>query len=222
METMKTTIMEQLATQNSLYKTDILLTLVVVAIFALYIFLIYKLVTKKGFYSPNFAKTLVGMSIVTTGVVIAMQVNVLVSLGMIGALSIVRFRNVIKDPLDLLFIFWSISIGIICGTGIHLVALLTSLVMTILLFTIDFFPAKSLSYILVLNCARNVQESLVLDALKPYCKNPIVRTRNCKKNSLDILIEIKTKHDGEIINAIMSLEGIQTASLVAHDGEVRY
>ncbi|MFI3212196.1 MAG: DUF4956 domain-containing protein [Eubacteriales bacterium] len=218
----QTTILEQLNTQNNLYKTEIILTLLIVAGFSIYIYFVYKTVTRRCFYSANFAKTLVGMAVVTTGIVLAMQVNILVSLGMVGALSIVRFRNVVKDPLDLLFLFWSISIGIICGTGVHLIGLIMSVVMTILLFTLDFIPNKSNSYILVMNCSREVKETLVMDTLKTYCKNPSVRTRTCKKDHLDLLIEIKTKKDSEIIDAMMNVEHVQSATLVAHDGEVRY
>ena len=97
-------------------------TLIVTALLALYIFAIYRLVTRKVFYSKNFNISLAVMSLITAAIILAMQSNLVISLGMVGALSIVRFRTAIKDPMDLAFLFWSISVGIICGAGLYEVA----------------------------------------------------------------------------------------------------
>ncbi len=210
------------ADQQAIPEMEMLVSFAVSCLLALYVMGVYKLMSRRGFYTPNFAKTLVGLPIVTTAIVFAMQVNVLVSLGMVGALSIVRFRNAVKDPLDLLFLFWSISIGIVCGTSIYTIAIAASVVLTLILLVVDLIPNRCNAYVLVLNCAAETNEQVLLSALKPYCRSHAVRTRTCKPNSLDLLIELNTKKDAAVVAAVMAVEGVQKASLVAHDGEVRY
>ena len=115
----------------------IMATFVVTCVLACYIFLIYRLMTRKSFYSKGFNVSLAAISVITAAIILAMQSNLVISLGMVGALSIVRFRTAIKDPMDLVFLFWSISIGIICGAGLYEVALLTCLVVTVLVLVLE-------------------------------------------------------------------------------------
>ena len=113
--------------------SKILVTLGITVVLALYIFAIYRLATKSVFYSKGFAISMAAISVITAAILIAMQSNLVISLGMVGALSIVRFRTAIKDPMDLLFLFWSIGVGIICGAGLYSVAIVGSLVVTVVL-----------------------------------------------------------------------------------------
>ncbi len=221
-ELLPITLGELWAAQGEIPLMELWISFVVVCLLAFYILLVYKQLTKRGFYSPNFAKVLVALPIVTAAIVFAMQVNVLVSLGMVGALSIVRFRNAVKDPLDLLFLFWSISIGIVCGTSIYSIAVIASLVITVVLFLVDLIPSRCNAYILVLNCDAGAEEDDIMDAIAPHCSNKIVRTRTRKANALDLLIELKTKQDAALVAAAAGVAGVQKVSLVAHDGEVRY
>ena len=117
--------------------TTIIVALAVASALALYIFLTYRIVTRKTFYSKNFNISLAGITVITAALILTMQSSVVLSLGMVGALSIVRFRTAIKDPMDLMFLFWSISVGIICGAGLAQIAVILSIVVTVGVFILD-------------------------------------------------------------------------------------
>ncbi|MEF2837258.1 MAG: DUF4956 domain-containing protein, partial [Oscillospiraceae bacterium] len=123
----------------------------IASLLALYIFLVYRVMTRKTFYSKSFSISLAGVTLITTALILTMQSSVVLSLGMVGALSIVRFRTAIKDPLDLMFLFWSISIGIICGAGLAQVAVILSVVLTLGIFILDRLPVARAPMILVVN-----------------------------------------------------------------------
>lgn len=136
---------------NDISVQRILIVMTVAILCAAYIFAIYFIYTSKSFYNRNFNITLAGVSIVTTGIVLALQSNFVISLGMVGALSIVRFRTAIKEPLDLLFLFWSISTGIICGAGLFSLAIIIALLISLILFALQMTPLGRASMLLVIN-----------------------------------------------------------------------
>ena len=105
----------------------ILIGLAITTVLSLYIFFIYRLVTRKTFYAQTFNLSLIAMAVITAAIILTIQSNIVLSLGMVGALSIIRFRTAIKDPLDLVFLYWSISIGIICGAGLSVIAVILTL-----------------------------------------------------------------------------------------------
>jgi hypothetical protein len=131
----------------------ILVALFFSLILGLYIFFCYRVMTRRTFYSRNFNISLVALTLITSAIILTIQSSIVVSLGMVGALSIVRFRTAIKDPMDLVFLFWSISVGIICGAGLSEIALLVSLAVTLLLFVLDRAPIVAAPMILVVNAA---------------------------------------------------------------------
>lgn len=219
---LKKSVVNQISMQQELTIYSLVITFLAVAAFGAYIYLVYKLNSKRSFFSPNFAKTLIGLPIITATIIMAMQINILVSLGMVGALSIVRFRNAVKDPMDLLFLFWSISVGIVCGTGVYILALVCSVVMTIVIFTVDFIPNKKETYLLSIRGERSLDEQDVMSVIEEYTKKPKVRTRSCKVDRVDLLVELTIKADFQIVEDVMAVEGVVNASLIAHDGEVRY
>ena len=153
-------------------------TLIVTALLALYIFAIYRLVTRKVFYSKNFNISLAVMSLITAAIILAMQSNLVISLGMVGALSIVRFRTAIKDPMDLAFLFWSISIGIICGAGLYEIALVTSVGVTVFILVLDMLPVGKAPMMLVVNSSEMNGEKAVLDVVGKYARYYKVKSRN--------------------------------------------
>ena len=147
-DVIKNSVYESLGGGTSLSAKNILLLLVIAALVGIYIFMVYKLASKSAFYSKDLNVTLAGMPIIVAAIMIAMQSNLLVSLGMVGALSIVRFRNAVKNPMDLLYLFWSVSAGIIVGVGLYLLSFVLCIVMTVLLLALDLVPgALSLIYI---------------------------------------------------------------------------
>ena len=197
-------------------------TLFVAALLALYVFAIYRLVTRKVFYSKNFNISLAAMSIITAAIILAMQSNLVISLGMVGALSIVRFRTAIKDPMDLVFMFWSISIGIICGAGLYEVALVTSVAVTIFILVLDMIPVSKAPMMLVVNSSKMDGEQQILDVVGKYTKSYKVKSRNLSNGRLDMVVELRVKEESALVSEVAALEGMIGASLIAHDGEVTF
>ena len=192
------------------------------ALLALYIFAIYRLVTRKVFYSKNFNIALAAMSLITAAIILAMQSNLVISLGMVGALSIVRFRTAIKDPMDLVFLFWSISIGIICGAGLYEVALVTSVAVTVFILVLDMIPVSRAPMMLVVNSSKMDDEQTVLDVVGKYAKSYKVKSRNLSKGRLDLVIELKVKEESALVSEVAALDGMLSASMISHDGEVTF
>ena len=197
-------------------------TLFVTALLALYIFAIYRLVTRKVFYSKNFNIALAAMSLITAAIILAMQSNLVISLGMVGALSIVRFRTAIKDPMDLVFLFWSISIGIICGAGLYEVALVTSVAVTVFILVLDMIPVSRAPMMLVVNSSKMDDEQAVLDVVSKHAKSYKVKSRNLSKGRLDMVVELRVKDESGLVSEVAALDGMIGASLIAHDGEVTF
>ena len=197
-------------------------TLIVTALLALYIFAIYRLVTRKVFYSKNFNISLAVMSLITAAIILAMQSNLVISLGMVGALSIVRFRTAIKDPMDLAFLFWSISIGIICGAGLYEIALVTSVGVTVFILVLDMLPVGKAPMMLVVNSSEMNGEKAVLDVVGKYARYYKVKSRNLSKGRLDLVIELKVKEESALVCEVAALDGMLSASMISHDGEVTF
>ena len=197
-------------------------TLIVTALLALYIFAIYRLVTRKVFYSKNFNISLAVMSLITSAIILAMQSNLVISLGMVGALSIVRFRTAIKDPMDLAFLFWSISIGIICGAGLYEIALVTSVGVTVFILVLDMLPVGKAPMMLVVNSSEMNGEKAVLDVVGKYAHYYKVKSRNLSKGRLDLVIELKVKEESALVSEVAALDGMLSASMISHDGEVTF
>ena len=189
---------------------------------AFYIFLVYRVLTRKTFYSKNFNISLAGITVITASLILTMQSSVVLSLGMVGALSIVRFRTAIKDPMDLMFLFWSISVGIICGAGLAQVAIILSIVLTLGIMILDWMPVAKAPMILVVNATDLKAEKPVAEVVAAYDKHYNVKSRNMTASTLDLIIELRTVQGAELIEQVMSLEGILSASLLSHDGEVTF
>lgn len=200
----------------------IVVALGIACLLALYIFFVYRVVTRKTFYSKNFNITLAGITVITAALILTMQSSVVLSLGMVGALSIVRFRTAVKDPMDLMFLFWSISVGIICGAGLAQVAVILSVVVTLGILILDRMPVAKAPMILVVNSSDLDAEDAVTDTVKKYTRFFSVKSRNMTADTLDLVVELRTEQGSALVREIMSLKGITSASLLAHDGEVTF
>lgn len=205
---------------NGIDVKTIVIGLGVTTVLALYIFFIYRLVTHKTFYSKTFNLSLIAMAIITAAIILTIQSNIVLSLGMVGALSIIRFRTAIKEPLDLVFLYWSISVGIICGAGLSVIAVILSLILTIVVLIMQKYPLKKQSMILVVNSSSINNDNQILDVVKKHSKSYSVKSRNLTPNSLDMVIEIRTERDSELVHEVLSVEGVTTASILSHDGEI--
>ena len=200
----------------------IVVALGIACLLALYIFFAYRVVTRKTFYSKNFNITLAGITVITAALILTMQSSVVLSLGMVGALSIVRFRTAVKDPMDLMFLFWSISVGIICGAGLAQVAVILSVVVTLGILILDRMPVAKAPMILVVNSVDLDAEDAVCDTVKKYTKFFSVKSRNMTAETLDLVVELRTEQGSSLVREVMALKGITSASLLAHDGEVTF
>lgn len=198
----------------------VLLGLAITAVISLYIFFIYRLITRKTFYSVTFNLSLIAMAIITAAIILTIQSNIVLSLGMVGALSIVRFRTAIKDPLDLVFLYWSISVGIICGAGLSFIAVILSLIVSIVVVLMQKYPLKRTSMILVVNSTKTGSDEKILSIVSKYSTYHKVKSRNLTPASLDMVIEISTDKDSELVHEILEVEGVSSASVLTHDGEI--
>lgn len=208
-------------TQSELRTSTIIISMLITVLISVYIFFIYRIANRTGFYSKNFNKTVALMGVITGAIVLSMQTSVFISLGMVGALSIVRFRNVVKDPLDLLFLFWSITTGIICGTGLYKVALLLAAVVTIGIFLLEFITMPKAPFLLVINSSDKDLETALLPLVKKYSKNYRIKSRNLSSRGIDMIIEVRPTGEKELVDACSALAGVTNVSLLAHDGELR-
>lgn len=201
---------------------SVLLALSITFVIGVYIFFVYRVVTRKTFYSKNFNISLVGVALITAAIIVTIQSSVVVSLGMVGALSIVRFRTAIKDPMDLMFLFWSISVGIICGAGFAMFAVLLSAAITVTIIGLDWMPVAKAPMILVINCADIDAEGRILDVVKKYVKHYSVKSRNLTSSSLDLTIELRTDNGGKLVRDLIAVNGVKSANLLQHNGEVTF
>ena len=200
----------------------ILAALGIAAVLALYIFFVYRIMTRKTFYSRNFGIALVGVALITAALILTMQSSVVISLGMVGALSIVRFRTAIKDPLDLMFLFWSISVGIICGAGLAQIAVILSVGLTVGILLLEKLPVAKAPMILVVNADGLDAEERVCAAVAGFAKHYSVKSRNVTAGAVDLVLELRTAQGAELVKAVNDLEGIRSVSLMSHDGEVSF
>ena len=200
----------------------ILAALGIAAVLALYIFFVYRIMTRKTFYSRNFGIALVGVALITAALILTMQSSVVISLGMVGALSIVRFRTAIKDPLDLMFLFWSISVGIICGAGMAQIAVILSVGLTVAILLLEKLPVAKAPMILVVNAEGLDAEERVCAAVAGFAKHYSVKSRNVTAGAVDLVLELRTAQGAELVKAVNALEGVRSASLMSHDGEVSF
>lgn len=207
---------------SDLSTTSIVVTLIITALIAAYIFAVYRVVCRKAFYSKSFAISLPVISMITASIIISIQSSVVISLGMVGALSIVRFRTAVKDPMDLAFLFWSISVGIICGASLFEVAVEASLLITIVMLLLHLIPnAKPALLLLVNGNGAQLQQELE-SVLKTNTSFYKVKSRNVSNSGTDMIIELKTKNENALVDAVSALSCVESVTLMTHDGEITY
>lgn len=202
--------------------TTILVCLLIAGLLGIYIFFAYRILCRKAFFNKNFSIALIGLAEITAAVILTVQSNVVISLGMVGALSIVRFRTAIKDPLDLIFLFWAISVGIICGAGLALVAVLVSLVLSLLLWIFNALPVAKAPVLLLVSSSDLNAEAKILETARQHSKAAMVKSRSLTPEQLDLIVELRSADEAALSAAVMALAGTRSCSIVAHDGEVTF
>lgn len=200
--------------------TQIAAVLVETFVIALYIFFVYRFITRNTFYNRNFAVSMAIISVVTAGIILAMQSSFVISLGMVGALSIVRFRTAIKEPLDLLFLFWSIGTGIVVGAGLFAIGVIMAAFVTIGLMILQIIPELSSPKLLVLKLNDKTAEAGALAVVNKYAKAK-VDSKSVTASGATIIIEVKTKDGSTMVDELSSLEGVGSVTLMEHQGELK-
>lgn len=186
----------------------------------LFIFFVYKKTFSGVMYSTGFALSLVGLSMVTTLVIMAVTSNVVLSLGMVGALSIVRFRAAIKEPMEIVFLFWSIAVGIVIGAGLIPLAVAGSAIIGIVL--IIFANKKHIEtpYIVVVNAANDEAEKAATELISRSVKRFVIKSKTVNAGGIELTAEIKlTGSSTDFVNSLIQLDGVTNAALVTYNGE---
>ncbi len=191
-------------------------------VIALYIFLVYRFFTRSTFYNRNYAVSMSVISLVTAGIILAMQSNIVISLGMVGALSIVRFRTAIKEPMDLLFLFWSIGIGIVTGAGLFKLAVIMSIFITIGIVVLNMIPAISSPELLVLKVQNSDVEQKAMSVARQYSSAIKVDSKSSTKGAITLIVEIKSRDGSKMVDEISAIDGVISATLMKHEGEVKF
>lgn len=201
--------------------TNAVISLGVCFLIAVYIYFVYRFITRTTFYDKNFNVSMAMISVIVTGIILAMQANLIISLGMVGALSIVRFRTAVKEPMDLLFLFWSISVGIICGAALYELAVLVSLVCTMGILFLQILPLRTSSYLVIINAQHKAAEPDIIAVIRKYSPRYKIDSKNVRRQGMDLIVEIRSKHADKLVDELSEIELVSTASLLYHDSPVK-
>lgn len=199
---------------------DMVIALVLAFGLGMFIFLVYKKTYQGVMYSSSFGTTLVALTMITTVVILAVTSNVVLSLGMVGALSIVRFRTAIKEPLDIAFLFWSIAVGIVLAAGMIPLAVIGSVIIGLILLVFVNKKSYCNPYIVVISCTDSMTEKKAIDFLSKSVQKCVVKSKTATKGMIELNLEIRMKDDNtDFINALSEMNGINSAVLVSYNGD---
>lgn len=213
----KTSFLENMA---SVSLVDMAIALVLSFLVGMFIFLVYQRTFRGVMYSSSFGVTLVALTMITTLVILAVTSNVVLSLGMVGALSIVRFRTAIKEPLDIAFLFWSIAVGIVLAAGLIPLAVVGSLLVGIMLLVMVNKKPHLNPYIVVVRCVDAASEQAVCDLLGEQCQKVVVKSKTARPGSVELNVEVRLRTDDtSFVNDLAALPGVADAALVSYNGD---
>lgn len=199
---------------------DMVLSLTLSFGMGLFIFMVYKKTYAGVMYSSNFGVTLVALTMISTLVILAVTSNVVLSLGMVGALSIVRFRTAIKDPLDIAFLFWSIAVGIVLAAGMIPLAVFGSLFIGLVFVIFINKNTHQSPYMVVLSCDSHKSELNAVGFLESHVKRSVIKSKTVRKDSVEINMEVRLRDENtDFINELAEMTGIQNVVLVSFNGE---
>lgn len=199
---------------------DTVIAMVLAFLVGVFIFYVYKKTFNGVMYSTSFGVSLIAMTLITTFVILAVTSNVILSLGMVGALSIVRFRAAIKEPLDIAFLFWAIATGIVLGAGMIPLAVIGAILIGLIMVVFVNKKPSDNPYILVINCENDAAEKLVLEELKDSVKKQVVKSKTVSKQGIELTVEIRLKDmTTEFVNHISAQRGVTNVVLVSYNGD---
>jgi uncharacterized membrane protein YhiD involved in acid resistance len=186
----------------------------------LFIFYVYKKTFAGVMYSASFGVSIMAMTLITTLIILAVTSNVILSLGMVGALSIVRFRTAVKEPLDIAFMFWAISAGIVVGAGLIPLAVIGSVFIGIILLVFVNKKSNDTPYIVVLNLDNDKAESDCMAIIKAKTKKSLIKAKTVSRNGIELTVEVRLLDmSAKLLNELLDINGVNNACLVSYNGE---
>lgn len=199
---------------------DMAIALILAFGIGLFIFFVYKKTYSGVMYSSGFGVTLIALTMITTVVILAVTSNVVLSLGMVGALSIVRFRTAIKEPLDIAFLFWAITAGIVLAAGMIPLAIAGSIAIGVILLLFVNKKSHFNPYIIVVSCDCHETEKSVKEFLDKNTRRCVIKSKSAQKGSIELNFEIRLPDDNtDFVNALSDMKGVESAVLVSYNGE---
>lgn len=216
-DVIKTKFLESVTTVSL---PNAIVTMLLAFCIGLLIFWVYKKVYPGVMYSSTFGVTLIALTMITSLVILAVTSNVVLSLGMVGALSIVRFRTAIKDPLDIAFLFWSLVAGIVLSAGFYPLAVVGSLMIAAMMLVFVNRKPHTSPYILVVSCDDKEAEDRAVQFVKGRVEKQTVKSKSVRKGMSEINMEIRLKDDNtEFVNELAAIKGVSNAVMVSYNGD---
>ncbi|MBQ9253007.1 MAG: DUF4956 domain-containing protein [Clostridia bacterium] len=205
---------------TSVTMLDMFLSIFLSFALGLFVFLIYKKTYAGVMYSSSFGVTLLAMTMISNFVILAVTSNVVLSLGMVGALSIVRFRTAIKEPLDIAFLFWSIAAGIVLAAGMIPLAVIGSILIGLIILLFANRKSHIKPYIVVLQCDNHAGEEAATAFLKQHTDRLSVKSKSVQRGAIELNLEVRLKDENtDFMNQLADLEGVKNAVLVSYNGD---
>lgn len=199
---------------------DVAIAMLLAFAIGLFIFYVYKRTYSGVMYSSSFGVAIMSMTMITTLIILAVTSNLVLSLGMVGALSIVRFRTAIKEPLDTAFLFWAISAGIVIGAGLIPMGIIGSVLIGLMLLVFVNRKSTDTPYIVVLSLASDAAEEKCLNLIKEKTKKSLLKSKTVSPNGIELTLEVRLKEmSAKILNELLAVEGVNNACLVSYNGE---
>ncbi|MBE5791128.1 MAG: DUF4956 domain-containing protein [Clostridiales bacterium] len=205
---------------NAFSLTDTLISLALAFAIGLFISEVYHKTYRGVMYSRSFGATLLALTLITDLAIMTVTSNVVLSLGMVGALSIVRFRTAIKEPLDIAFLFWAIVTGIMLGAGMILLAIIGNVVMGLIMVLFVNRKGNETPYILVLQCADDAAEERAMAQVEGYVARSLLKSKTVNKEGIELTVEVRLADSTtKFINELSAMDGVRYATLVSYNGE---
>lgn len=199
---------------------DVVIAMLLSFAIGLFIFYIYKKTFAGVMYSASFGVSIMAMTLITTLIILAVTSNIVLSLGMVGALSIVRFRTAVKEPLDIAFLFWAISVGIVVGAGLIPLAVIGSVFIGIIMLIFVNKKSNDTPYIVVLNLENDQAESDCMAIIKAKTKKSLIKAKTVSKNGIELTVEVRLLDmSAKLLNELFEINGVNNACLVSYNGE---
>lgn len=199
---------------------DVSLAMLLSLALGLLIFNVYKKTFSGVMYSSGFGVSLIAMTLITTLIILAVTSNIVLSLGMVGALSIVRFRTAVKEPLDIAFLFWAISAGIVTGAGLIPLAVLGSIFIAFALLVFVNKKSSDVPYIIVVNIDNEDAENRAMSMIKVKTKKSLIKTKTVSRDGIELTVEVRLDDmSTKFLNQLIDINGVQNAILVSYNGD---